>query len=200
MEEAQGGNSRVEEVAGNCDENRSVREKDSFQVDLRVHGVSQDAIYKDEERMTRIQTLVDKLQDGYGTNSIISDLEEKGFSNTFSEASRRTFKEMGNIESYEGGETFRTIQCQSCLKFSTEGTVDCLCDICLMPSLEHRKDQESNRYHLKSTIHIFVKRGQPEKRYGPQQWQCDHWQAQDATMAARKKQQQVCGTVISRAD
>ena len=92
MGEAQGENSRVEEFAGNCNENRVVSEKDSFQVDLRVHGVSQDAIYKDEERMTKIQTLVDKLQDEYRTNSVISDLEKKGISNTFSEASRRTFK------------------------------------------------------------------------------------------------------------
>ena len=77
-----------------------VREEDSIQVDLRVHGVSQDAIYKDEERMTQIQTLVDKLQDGYLTNSIINDLEKKGISHTFSEASRRTIKEMGATLNY----------------------------------------------------------------------------------------------------
>ena len=36
---------------GNCNENSVVREKDSFQVDLRV-GVSQNAIHMDEKRMT----------------------------------------------------------------------------------------------------------------------------------------------------
>ena len=36
--------------------NNVVREEDPFQVDLRFRGVSQDAIYKDEERMTKIQT------------------------------------------------------------------------------------------------------------------------------------------------
>ena len=38
--------------------------------------MSQDVIYKDEERMTKIQTLVDKVQDGYRTKSIINDLEK----------------------------------------------------------------------------------------------------------------------------
>ena len=42
----------VKEVAGNCNDNGVVREEDSFQVDLRVHGVSQDVIDKDMERMT----------------------------------------------------------------------------------------------------------------------------------------------------
>ena len=132
----EGDDNCVQEMAGNCSDKNVVREKDSFQVDLRVHGVSQDAIYKDAERMTKIQTLVGKLQDGYRTNSIINDLEKKGISNTFSEASRRTIKDMGNIELYELGETFRSIQCPSCLSYSKEGTVYCSCCICLMPSPE----------------------------------------------------------------
>ena len=85
-------------AAGNCNDNSVVREKDSFQVDLRAHGQSQDFIYMDEERTTNIQALVDELQDRYRTNSIINDLGKKGISNTFSEASRRTIKDMGNIE------------------------------------------------------------------------------------------------------
>ena len=61
---------------------------ESFQVDLRVHGVSQDVIYKDEERTTKTQTLVDGLQDGYRTKSIIKDLKQEGVPNLFSEESR----------------------------------------------------------------------------------------------------------------
>ena len=43
------------EVAGSCSYNSVVRGKDSFQVDLRVHGVSQDVIHKDKKRMTNIK-------------------------------------------------------------------------------------------------------------------------------------------------
>ena len=46
--------------------------------DLRNQGESQDGIYNDEERMTKIQTLVDKLLAGYQTKSIINDLVKKG--------------------------------------------------------------------------------------------------------------------------
>ena len=48
--------------------------------------------------MTKIQTSVDTLQDEYRTNSIINDLEKKSITDTFSEASRRTIKDTGNIE------------------------------------------------------------------------------------------------------
>ena len=65
----------------------------------------QDVIYQAEERITKRQTLVDRLQDGYRTKSIVNDLNQDGFSNVFSEASRRKIKEMGNIELYELGET-----------------------------------------------------------------------------------------------
>ena len=138
LERHQIDNNSVTEAAGNSSENNVVREEDSFQVDLRVNGVSQDAIYKDKERMTKMQTSVDKLQDRYRTKSIIKDLEI-GISNTFIVAPRRTIKELGNIELYDLGEITKTVQCPSFLKYSKERTVCCLCGICLIPSLEHRK-------------------------------------------------------------
>ena len=44
------------DLGGFRSENNVVCVEDSFQVNLRVHGVSQHVIYKDEERMTKIQT------------------------------------------------------------------------------------------------------------------------------------------------
>ena len=70
--------------------------------------------YKDQERMTQIQTLVDKLQAGYQTKSFINELVKRAFSG----ASRRTIKELGNIELYELGELSKTVQCQTCLRCS----------------------------------------------------------------------------------
>ena len=144
----EGDHNNVKETAGNSSENNVVREEDSFQADLRVHGVSQDVIYNDQEVMTQIQTLVDKLQDGYRTKSIINDLEKKGISSMFSKASRRTIK--GKVELYELGEISKTDQCQSCLRYFKEATVDCLCGICLMPSLE-QTEKIKNRIDNKSS-------------------------------------------------
>ena len=55
-------------------------------------------MYEDEYRITKLQTLVDRLQGGYRTKSIMNDLKQDGISNVFSEASRRKIKDMGNIE------------------------------------------------------------------------------------------------------
>ena len=74
----------------------------------------QDDIYKDEERMTEMQNLVDRLQDGYRDKSIIKDLKQEGVTNVFSIESKRNLKEMGNIELYERSETVRTTQCLNC--------------------------------------------------------------------------------------
>ena len=93
------------------------------------------SLQQDEERITKIQTLVDRQQDGYRTKPIMS------------EASRRTIKEMGNIESCELGETVRTTHCPSCLRYSKEGTVYCLCAKCLMPSPE-QTERTKNRIDI----------------------------------------------------
>ena len=71
--------------------NHAAKEEGSFQVDLRVHGVSQDDTNKDEERMTEMRHVVDRLQDGYHDKSIIKDLQQEVVSNVFSEESKHKF-------------------------------------------------------------------------------------------------------------
>ena len=58
-------------------------------------------IYKDEERMTELQNLVGRLQDGYRDKSLIKGLKQECVSSEFSEESKRKPKDMGNIELYE---------------------------------------------------------------------------------------------------
>ena len=148
--------------------------------------MSQDVIYMDKERMTKIQTLVDKPQDGHGTKSIIHDLGEKCISNTFSEASRRTIKDLGNIELYDLGEISKTVQCPSCLKYSQKGTVYCLCGILVMLSLE-QTEKIKNRIEIISNPLLNHKKGQSGERHGPAPWQYDHWKAKDATANVHKR-------------
>ena len=83
------------------------KRKTRFKSIFRVHGVSQDDIYKDEERMTEMQNLVDTLQDGYRYKSIPKDLKHEGVSKVFSEEPKRKLKDTGNIELYELSETVR---------------------------------------------------------------------------------------------
>ena len=72
---------------------------------LRVHGVSQDEIYKDEEPMTEMPNLVGTLQDGYRDKSFVQDLQQEGVTNVFSEESQRKREERRNIELNELSET-----------------------------------------------------------------------------------------------
>ena len=52
--------------------------KKPFKVDLRIHGVPQDAVLDDRERMSKIQEMVDMLRTGHQTESSMADLGKKG--------------------------------------------------------------------------------------------------------------------------
>ena len=111
----------------------------NLKVDPSIQGIPQDAVHKDQGRMTQIEELVDKLRIEYQTESIIADLGKKGKSNKLSDESRRTLQKIGNIELYELGEMSKTTQCRACLKYAPEGLIYCPCGVCLMPSQEQRK-------------------------------------------------------------
>ena len=133
--------------------------------------------------MTEIQELVDKLRSEYQTESVRRrDLSKKGNFNRFSEESKRTIQTLGNIELYELGENFKTIQCQACSKYSPEGLFFCLCGVCLMPSLEQKRTIKS-QFEILSIPYYVVKtdcsRG---ARY-----EYDHWKAKDAKRPPEKK-------------
>ena len=48
------GNHNVEGVAGNCSKHNVIKEDESFQLDIRIHGETYNVM--DEERITNIQT------------------------------------------------------------------------------------------------------------------------------------------------
>ena len=157
--------------------------------------MSQEAIYRDTDRMTRTQSLVDKLQAGHHTKSIIDDFGKKGTSHVFSEASRRTIKELGNIEIYELGEISTTVQCTTCLRYSEEGTIFCTCGVCLMPLPDQIK-KIKNRFEIMSNPFYFMKEEDSRgSRHGPQQWQYDHWKAKDAKKGTQNREYE---TVLHR--
>ena len=76
------------------------KEEPEFKVDLRIEGVAQDGILKDQERMGKIQEAVERLRRGSRTKSILEDLGKPESSMKLSEESSRIFHEMGNIELY----------------------------------------------------------------------------------------------------
>ena len=78
--------------------NNTWKQESSFQIDLRVQGVSQDDIYKDEERKPRCKIWLIRYKTDIGTN------QQEGVSNVFSKESKRKLKEVDNIELHEQSE------------------------------------------------------------------------------------------------
>ena len=50
------------------------KEEPEFKVDLRLEGIAQEVILKDEERMGQIREVVEKRRNGSRTKSILEDL------------------------------------------------------------------------------------------------------------------------------
>ena len=96
----------------------AVGEKPQFETDLRVEGVSQDAISQDEEKMIEIKKKLEKLRIGSCTKSIRDDLSKGNI--IFSAESRRAIYEMGNMELIELRRSSATIQCLSCKKHAPD--------------------------------------------------------------------------------
>ena len=99
----------------------TVEKEPEFKVDLRIERIAQDVILKDEERMSKIQEVGEKLRNDSRMKSILEDLGKPENSIKSSEESSRIIDEMGNIELYELGRMCRKVQCHSCWTHLLEG-------------------------------------------------------------------------------
>ena len=113
----------------------SVEERPKFEIDLRVAGVSQDAILKDEQQMKEINNTLERLKrlkSGSCTKSIRDDQKKQG-DMMFSEESSRVIHEMGNMELIELVQISVIIQCHAWLNHFPERLKYCGCGVCLRP-------------------------------------------------------------------
>ena len=104
-----------------------VDRKPHFEIDLRVEGVSQDAILHDEAKMNEINEKLEKRKMGSCAKSLRNDLSKGKM--IFSGESSRAIYEMGNMEFIELKQTSETIQCSSCLEHVPEGLNMCQCGV-----------------------------------------------------------------------
>ena len=109
-----------------------VHKNPQFEIDLRVEGVSQDAILQDEEKMNETNEELEKLRIGSCTKSIRDDSSNGTM--IFSDETRRAIYEMSNMELIELKQTSATVQCSSCLKRVLEGVNMCQCGVWLRPN------------------------------------------------------------------
>ena len=174
------GQSGIRDVRGNTTDDQTstrklvVDEKPQFQNDLRVHGVSQDAILQDEEKMKDINKKLESLRIGSCTHFIRKDLSNGNM--IFSEESSGAIYETGNMELIELRQTSETIQCLSCLKQVPEGLNMCLWR--LASTNQSTIDRIRAAFAALKTPYysttVILSRG---KNSGHNQWQMDHQQS-----------------------
>ena len=109
------------------------------------------------------------------------------YSSLFSEAPRLKIKEMDNFEENELGETVRTTQCSSCLRYYKERTVYSLCCECL-DDFDINKQKES-QIELTSSQTLCTSSNREFVEYavhGPEDWQEHQWKAKGATRNVKR--------------
>ena len=163
----------------------AVEKKPHFEIDLRVEGVSQDAILQDEEKMKEINKKLEKLKIGSGMKSIRNDLSTGNM--IFSEESSRAICEMGNMELIDLRQTSATTQCPSCFKHVAEGLNMCQCGVWLRPNQSTLERIRTAFAALKTPFYGASTVISRVKNSGHNPWQQDHHKAMDAKRGALKR-------------
>ena len=131
----------------------TTKKNQSFQVDLRIEEIAQDAIWKEEENMGKIREVVGKFKVGY---------QPKRESDRFDEEESQKIYEQGNTELHELGQISKTVQCNSCLKHQPEGLIFCECGTCLRRFRDDKKAQHQKlrRWLLRTTPQRWIQQRQ----------------------------------------
>ena len=161
-------------------------EEPEFQVNLRIEGVAQDVIQKDEGQTGQIQKVVDKLRTGSHVRSIIEDMGKTGKSISSAKSRVVQFTNWETLSCTSWEKHPEPCKCQSCLKHVPEGLVFCSYSVCLRPN-------EEQIQRIKTRVEVMIvrynqarvnySRGKKQEE-GP--WQKEHWKAEDALRGARK--------------
>ena len=98
-----------------------VDQEEEHEIDFRVPGLSH-AVVKEAENL-RVQELVKKIESHPHREPLQADLQQNNIFNPFSENSKETIRELGNVELFELCETTPKVQCSQCLLHSNQQIV-----------------------------------------------------------------------------
>ena len=156
-------------------------------IDLRVDGIPQEAILKEEIQMRNIITeTVQKLQIGSQMQSIRDDLNKEDM--IFRKESSEDIYKMVNVELIELRQSTATVRCPACSKHILEGMLQCLCGNWLRPD-EHTVNQVKLRFGETCQNRFYrvldkqIRRDADTDSFLGKQ---AHWKARDAKKGAWK--------------
>ena len=132
----------------------------------------------------RVRRLVKKIGSRPHREALQADLQQKNAYNPFSENSKATIREMGNVELFEFCETIPTVQCSQYHLYWNQGVIYCTCGHLLVERETRQKDQIKTGCSLP---HYIIKKVRPQAaRHGKTEAQKQYRIAFNAWKRCRK--------------
>ena len=113
---------------------------------FRISGLPHSVVKQAEN--SRVRELVMEIENHLHRQDLQADLQQKNAYNPFCEKSKKTTKDMSNVELFELCETNLKVQCKECLLFWNQGIVYCTCGHLL-------KESEASRGILQWTLNLL---------------------------------------------
>ena len=141
-------------------------------MDFRIPGLPHSVVKQAENY--RVRELVKQIENHPHRQALQQDLQQHNAYNPFSEKSKKTIKDMGNVELFELFETDPKTQCKECLLNWSQGIVYGTCGHLL-------KESKASRGAIQCTLDLLsiqnyvIKKGRPHgHRYGKTEEQRDY--------------------------
>ena len=140
-------------------------QREEIDIDFRVSGLPH-AVVKQAENF-RVRELVKKIESHPHRQALQADLQQRNAYNPFSEKSKKTIRDMGNVELFELCETIPKVQCSRCLLCWNQGIVYCTCGHLLR---ENESSRHLHRWQLDiiSIPNYVIKKGATSRCSGRQ--------------------------------
>ena len=158
---------------------------EKLDIDFRIPGLS-NAVVKDAEHL-RVQELVKKIESHPHREALQADMQQNNVYNPFSNNSKATIRELGNVELFELCEIIPKVQCSHCLLYWNQGIVYCTCGQCLI-DIESRIKFNKLRLDALSIPKFVIKKGRSHgARHGKTEEQREYQKAWNAWKRCCKK-------------
>ena len=158
---------------------------EELDIDFRGPGLSH-AVVKEAKHL-RVQELVQKIESHPHREALQADLQQKNVYNPFSNNSKATIRELGNVELFEFCETLPKVQCSHCLLYWNQGFLYCTCRRFLVDSESKRKFNKLRLDALSIPQYVTKKGRCHGARHGKTEEQKEYQKAWNAWKRCCKK-------------
>ena len=155
-------------------------------MDFRIPGLPHSVVK--HAQSTSVRELIQKIENHPDRHALQQDLRQNQSFNLFSPESKKTIRDVGNIELCELLETEHTTQCTVCLSYWNIGLLYCTCGHFL------HKERGANQQFINYTMDFLsvpeyvIKKGRPHgHRFGKKPGDREYFKANQLKQRCKKK-------------